>query len=108
MLPPGLSHTASLLEILALGGLGAGIGLVTGFLALDAASALRGGPVGPGLVVAGTLLLVLCLPGFAAWTLGRRLRRERGDPQVLPPPARTAVALAGVLAGFAAAWFLGF
>jgi hypothetical protein len=103
----GLTHTASVLEVLALGGLGVGVGLVAGFTARDAASALRGGPVGTGLAVAATLLLILCLPGFAAWTLGRRLRRERGDPEVLGPWARRAVAAAGLLAGSAAAWFLG-
>jgi len=103
----GLAHTASVLEVLALAGLGVGVGLVAGFTARDVAAALGGEPVGSGLAVAGMLLLVLCLPGVAAWTLGRRLRRERGDPEVLGPRGRAAVGALGVLGGFAAAWFLG-
>ncbi|MBN1336081.1 MAG: hypothetical protein JXB39_08985 [Deltaproteobacteria bacterium] len=104
----GRFHIASALEVLALGGLGLSVGLVAGFLALDAAAAFRGEPVGRGILMAAMLLAILCLPGLAAWTLGRRLSRERGNPEVLSPHARSALALASVVAGFSAAWFLGF
>lgn len=108
---PPLSFPASRggpqLQLLGEAGAWGTLGLLLGFWGLDLARLAQGrGFTGASLVLTGMLAALFLLPSAAAWRVGRRLARERGQG---PVAGRTRFLLCGAvaLAGMALALWQG-